>query len=392
MSPTRSKSIVRLLASRGPLGLLALAIVMSTPMMLGQAWASPWQSVIQHLTGHAPGPPPGVIAQARCYGRYLAWRDALSDAIQTTNAWPTSAEPVNEFEKMQASFTADLADERGLVVRAAPDIDETGLPRDIRVALDRGLQESKARLAAASARAERIPARDDATHSGGEQMAKLQSAMEGAFAELRAPCVQFLEKHKPRHAPPTQSASYEEPPSGDAPPNPGQETDPPAEAAGDWVDPQWIQVGVFGREVASADKLRELRSRWPRETVGLTEKTESINRHGKMEHVALVGPFVSVAEARAFCEKLATLGSACKAQPSVSATSVRRRGVLLTSRRRGCGAQRRAGACQSSVTGDRTLSRASNPAPRPSASPGAIPVSNQNAQDMDAGLRGRLTE
>ena len=81
----------------------------------------------------------------------VAWRDALYGTIQQTDSWLTSTEPVAEFERMQASFVASLATERGVSLRFSPDLDETALPADIRAAYDRGVQDTSEFDAAISA-------------------------------------------------------------------------------------------------------------------------------------------------------------------------------------------------------------------------------------------------
>src|ERR1700760_2741149 len=90
-------------------GFAALAIGLASLMIVGQAWA-------RHKPAPAADPPPpawqvaaGSVAQARCYGRYVAWKDALYGAIQSTDAWLTSPEPVSEVDRMQASFLAAMS-------------------------------------------------------------------------------------------------------------------------------------------------------------------------------------------------------------------------------------------------------------------------------------------
>jgi hypothetical protein len=328
-----------------------------------QAHAYPFHSVIDRMTGRAPPPPAAApldtVAQAHCYGRYVAWRDTLADAIQSTNAWPTSGEPVAEFDKIQAAFVASAATERGVSVRLSPDLDETALPADIRIAYDRGAQEAKTRLAGAVSRAGQA----DPADPGPERMAHLQAALDSAFAPMRAPCVHILDPRRGRHGAPQITPVRDEPAAIEPAP------DGAAASMGDgWDGPEWIQIGVFDHASASGEQLDAFRARWSRETVGLSEKTEAVSHDGKVLHVALVGPFVHPADARAFCAKLAARGDAC----TVHLTNAATRGK----------ARRKASPVRA----------AARHAPH-AAAPHVVLISNPSANlARDHGLRGRLAQ
>jgi hypothetical protein len=279
-------------------------------------------------------------------------------------------------------------------VRVSPDFDETELPHDVREAFDHGVQESKAKLNPPDLRPGQSPTREDASRTDADPMAKLQSAIDRSFAGLRAPCAQFLDKRRSHHSAPAMTASARDDQEIEKPVSFSSDDDDSATiVTGGWIGPQWIQIGVFDRAATSEDKLRELWSKWPQETAGLSEKTESISRRGKVEHVALVGPFENLAEARAFCAKLKTLGSACNAKLT-DASGAKKRSDLLGLRHRACApdARRGASACREAAARD-----VGPPAPNKQSAPAGVLtqaklVSGQSALDMDAGLRGRLTE
>jgi hypothetical protein len=326
------------------------------------AHAGPLQSVIDHVTGHKAkppviSPPPAIAAttQARCYGRYVALRDALADAIRNTNAWP-SAEPAAEFDKIQASFAAQLTAERSVTFRPPPDFDETSLPVDIRAAYDRGADEAKARLSTASD----LRAGPGAT--GPERMAQLQSGIETAFAPLRTPCVKMIEARRLRRAPtgvmPVHNDQGAPNPAVAAAQGGGDET--PDGLAEGWDGREWIQIGVFNRADESGQSLTAFRERYAKEAQGLSEKTEDVSRGGKVTHIALVGPFASAADARAFCARLTARGETCSVRKPPGAAKKPHR---------------------------------VHTAPRHGAQPLAKPllVANQNAQGPGAALRGRMT-
>jgi hypothetical protein len=336
----------------GQTRLAALILALSATVTIGRVQAGPLQSVIDHLTGQASASQAGAAAQARCYGRYLVWRDALVDAIRATDAWPTAA-PDTEFNKMQASFVAVLIADRGLTARVSPDLDETGLPADVRAAVDRGVQEAKARLATASAGG--APLQILELQTGPDAMARAQAAIDAAFAPLKTPCARLLAARPPHRAqPPVTLARDDLTPAPASPIAPGAGDDT-SNVLASWDGPRWIQVGVSDHA----------------NTTGLSERTETIASRGRARQIALVGPFASLPDVRAFCDRLAARGGACVVQ--------------LPGGLRAALARRR-------LHHDTAPVRAADPHSPATRPPQLTLASNQKSPVLAAGLRGRLLQ
>ena len=332
------------------------------------------------------------VAQARCYGRYVAWRDALYGTIQQTDSWLTSTEPVAEFERMQASFVTSLANERGVTLRFSPDLDETALPADIRAAYDRGVQETGAQFGSAAFRARQTQALGDAAKPAAERMARLQTAIDDSFASLRAPCARLTDKRRVVRASVLPARDDPKPALvASTPPSPPAAEDAAAGLSADWPASQWLQIGVFQRDDASGQTLHTLRSQMPTETAGLSERTEAVDHDGQVRHIALVGPFVSPAQAQAFCDKLKAKGGDC---------SIRLTRTLGTPSKRPAPGVKLAKARAPSAHGPgghgpaprRMLAQAGAHRPPPSPLVQASLQPHQGLQAFQAGLRGRLTE
>jgi hypothetical protein len=336
---------------RGLRAVLGVSAALTLALAGAQGHAYPFHKVIDRITGHkpAPPPPPDVATQARCYGRYVAWRDAMADAIQTTNAWPASAAPVAEFDRIEASFVASAMSDRGVAVELSPDLDETALPADLRVAYDHGLQEGKARLAGPAETASQT----DVDAPGAERMVQLQGALDAAFAPLRAPCASILTARRTRLAAPAAiPVALDDAPAAAAPA--AQAVDQAVDQGEAWVGSERIQVGVFNHPDASSAPAAD-------------PAGAEAGAAGPGAHIALVGPFSGSTEARAFCAKVAAKGEACTVRPSAARIAK----AKVKPRRR-------------------TLAPA---AVRRPAQPGRAPVvliSNPRPKAPDAGLRGRL--
>jgi hypothetical protein len=360
-------------------GCASLVALVACLLSVGQAQASPKSSAADRARLVAAS----SVAQARCYGRYVAWRDALFGTIQQTDSWLTSTEPVAEFDRMQASFVASLSNERGMTLRFSPDLDETALPADIRSAYDRGVQETGAELDAASFHARKSQALDDPARPAAQRMAKLQAAIDDSFAGLRAPCERLVDKRRVVLAP-----ARDEPKRvvAAAPPPPAAE-DAAAGLSANWPASQWLQVGVFQRDDPAGETLRSLQSQMPDETTGLSERTEAVDHGGEVQHIALVGPFISGPQAQTFCDKLKAKGGTC---------SIRLTSTLGAPRKPSAGAK----LAKARVSGARAAAHAPAPAHRVLAQatprrplPGPlVRASLSSHQSLQAGLRGRLTE
>jgi len=358
-------------SSAGLARLAASIFALSATVMLGRAEAGPLQAMIDHITGRASTSPPSAVAEARCYGRYVVWRDAIGEAIQATNAWP-SAQPANEFYKMQASFVAVLSAERGVAPRISPDLNEADLPADVRLAFEQGVTEAKAKLGGAGARGAPLEASDG--RAGSEAMAKAQAAIDGAFAPLRVQCARQVDVHPLRRpSPPRTVARDNVTPTPTTMPAaavaPGADDAVPGVLAA-WDRPKWIQVGVFDRADASGAQLHGFRSGLSRQTAGLSERTEAVRSRGKVQHIAFVGPFSNLPQARAFCDRLTARGGACVVQPPTAPAAMKGRPSPHD------GAQTR--------VADRSV-----PPARPSR---ATLISNPGLSATDAGLRGRVVQ
>ncbi len=358
-----------------------LAALAACLLSVGQTQASPKSSTADRARLVATS----SVAQARCYGRYVAWRDALYGTIQQTDSWLTSSEPVAEFDRMQASFVASLSNERGMTVRFSPDLDETALPADIRGAYDRGVQETSAELAAASVHARESQALDDPARPADQRMAKLQAAIDDTFAGLRAPCARLVDK---RRVVLTPTRDELKPVVATPPQLTG--ADSAAGLSADWPASQWLQVGVFQRDDPSGATLRSLQSQMPDETTGLSERTEAVDHDGEVQHIALVGPFVSASQAQSFCDKLKANGGACSIRLTSTLVAPKKPSVAAKPARTRLSAARVA--AHGAAPARRVLAQAAAHRPAPGPLVRTSLSSHQSSQDLRAGLRGRLTD
>jgi hypothetical protein len=269
-----------------------------------------------------------------------------------------------------------------VTLRFSPDLDETALPADVRTAYDRGLQETGAELDVASIRAKKALAIDDASPPGEQRMARLQAAIDDSFSGLRAPCARLTDKQRLVRAPSPPSGPHEEPKTAVAA-APGLA---PTPASGDaagladaWPASQQLQVGVFQRDGAPGETTPSLLSQLPAETSGPPKRAAAAGQDGPVRHIALVGPFVTPTQARAYCDKLTVKGGDCA--------------VRLTSTLNG----------SKKPTAAVKLAKVRAPAPRnrgPAAAhrplaqtPPLVQASlSSRLRDLQASLRGRLTE
>ena len=131
-----------------------------------------------------------VLAIARCYGRFIAWRDELSSAMLETGAPPSLDAPVR-FNRVETAFSALALRDRQLTLRLQPTFKETDFPVDIREAFRTGLKEAGQRFAARAYRTERTDILASAGQTPNSRMSAAEYQSDAAFADLGGPCDRF---------------------------------------------------------------------------------------------------------------------------------------------------------------------------------------------------------
>lgn len=129
-----------------------------------------------------------VLALARCYGRFIGWRDELATIVQATSTNTPLPEDPPRFDRVEAAFIDHAKSERHLTLRLRPTFAERDFPRDLRRAFRQGLKEAVATFEVRDYKAAKI-----GLFSGGvsERDARLQAfevQADNKFAPLGAPC------------------------------------------------------------------------------------------------------------------------------------------------------------------------------------------------------------
>jgi len=124
-------------------GLIGLAI-----LVLGGGGASAGRPHADHRTLEQQAAASRVVALARCYGRFIGWRDELSGLMRRTGAYTPSSDAPGRFGRVEASFTDTALKDRHLSLHLLPTFAEKDFPRDIRRSFREGLRETAALFAA----------------------------------------------------------------------------------------------------------------------------------------------------------------------------------------------------------------------------------------------------
>ena len=129
-----------------------------------------------------------VLATARCYGRYIGWRDELAMMMQATTAYtPLPADP-GRFDRIEEAFMAHASAERHLTLRLRPTFAEKDFPSDLRRAFRAGIKESAAAFGAPGYKDARAGLLRDMSMPPIPRMQRLEALADAAFSPLGEPC------------------------------------------------------------------------------------------------------------------------------------------------------------------------------------------------------------
>lgn len=164
------------------------------------AFAAPSSS---HAAGHPAKRlhPAKALAIGRCYGRFIAWRDALGAEMTETGSYTPAAGAAERFEVVENAFTRTLLRERRLRLRVIPSFAEADLPPDVRTAFRQGLSETNQRLGDPALSAAEGQLMIDAELTPQAKMARSELLIDTAFDALGQPC-DALARRLLRAAPP----------------------------------------------------------------------------------------------------------------------------------------------------------------------------------------------
>ena len=161
----------------------AMAALLSAPAgALGLSLWADHRSVEQQA---AASP---VLALARCYGRYIGWRDELAMMMKATTAYTPLPEDPPRFDRLEAAFVAHAAAERHLTLLLRPTFAEKDFPGDLRRAFRAGVSESGAAFGDPDYKLKKTEFLADTSEPPIPRMQKLETLADAAFAPLGEPC------------------------------------------------------------------------------------------------------------------------------------------------------------------------------------------------------------
>ena len=129
-----------------------------------------------------------VVALARCYGRFIGWRDELAGMMKATGAYTPLASDPARFDRVEAAFAAHASADRHLTLLLRPTFAEKDFPGDLRRAFRVGVGESASAFGGPDYRAARAGLLDDSAAPPIPRMQKLETLADDAFAALGEPC------------------------------------------------------------------------------------------------------------------------------------------------------------------------------------------------------------
>jgi hypothetical protein len=130
----------------------------------------------------------GVTALADCYGRFIAWRDELSNLMLQANSYTPWPDDQVRFDRMERAFGDGARKDRNLVLTLQPSFREADFPRDVRSAFRAGLKTGSTTFAAGGYRYTQLTVLGRAGLSPRQRMAELEANADQAFAPLSASC------------------------------------------------------------------------------------------------------------------------------------------------------------------------------------------------------------
>jgi hypothetical protein len=189
---TRAKSIARLAAG---------ALVASAAFGAADAAPRHTRHHADHRTLDQQAAASPTLALARCYGRFIAWRDELLDLMQQSGSYTDAAGATGRFDKLETQFIAVARHERGLSLRLKPTFAEKDFPPDLRAAFRTGLKESAARFRDGPYRSEQVDIIGETKVAPFLRMHDLESKADEAFEDLGAPCDRLAAQGSPAPGP-----------------------------------------------------------------------------------------------------------------------------------------------------------------------------------------------
>jgi hypothetical protein len=132
-----------------------------------------------------------VLHLARCYGRFIAWRDELGGLMQASGAYTPSPGAPARFDRVEASFIDSAHKDMGVLLHLRPTFAEADFPDDVRQAFQAGLKETTALFAADDYRARRKAVLDQPDMAPIPRMASLEANADASFKPLGEPCDQL---------------------------------------------------------------------------------------------------------------------------------------------------------------------------------------------------------
>jgi hypothetical protein len=187
MSPPDRNYRFRLLA-----GVAVLAVVVLAAAPAG-ARSHGHRSDNRTLDQQAKASP--TLALARCYGRFIGWRDQLKSLMQATGSYTPAPDAPTRFDHVEASFADTARGERNLTLRLRPTFAEKDFPRDLRGAFRKGLKEAAKVYAADAYKSQQAGVKAQADLTPIPKMAALEVNADAAFKPLGAPCEALADAH-----------------------------------------------------------------------------------------------------------------------------------------------------------------------------------------------------
>ena len=132
-----------------------------------------------------------VIQLARCYGRFIGWRDELGRLMQASGSYTPAADAPARFDHLEASFIDAAQADMNIVLHLRPTFAEKDFPDDVRAAFQGGLAEAAALYKADDYLAQRKALLDQKDLAPIPRMAALESNADARFKPLGEPCDQL---------------------------------------------------------------------------------------------------------------------------------------------------------------------------------------------------------
>jgi hypothetical protein len=172
-------------------GRLALGLAGAVVVALCAGGAAARSHRADHRTLEQQAAHSRTLALARCYGRFIGWRDELGALMQASGSFTPAPDAPARFDRLEASFIDTAHARRHVTLHLRPTFAEKDFQPDLRAAFRTGLAEVGAAFGADDYKARRKAVLDQADLAPIPRMSALEANADSNFKPLGEPCDQL---------------------------------------------------------------------------------------------------------------------------------------------------------------------------------------------------------